>query len=134
MTVAENKRIALSFFDKLSEGNLEGALALLDDGVVWRVAGQPDQFPLAGKYDKGQFVEMLSRVGVAMPDGVRVTITGSVADEDRVAVEAEVHGVSAAGKVYDNRLVYVLDVREGKIHNGREYLDTMHANEVLVVH
>ena len=68
-----------------------------------------------------------------MPNGVRVEVATVTADEERVVVEAGVHGTNAVGKVYDNKLVYVLDVRDGKIVHGREYLDTIHAGDVLVV-
>ena len=54
-----------------------------------------------------------------MPDGFSFDITTVTADEDRVVVEVGVRATNVAGKVYDNRLVYVLDVRDGKIVHGR---------------
>jgi uncharacterized protein len=96
-------------------GNIEGALALMDDQAVYWVSGKPEQFPLAGNYDKQEFVQMLGRIGSAMPNGVEVNITSATAQEDRVTVEAEAHGISAAGKVYDNRLIYAFELRAGQI-------------------
>jgi hypothetical protein len=49
------------------------------------------------------------RIGAAMPNGVEVSITGSNVEDDRVVVEGDVHGVSAAGKAYDNRLIHALE-------------------------
>jgi ketosteroid isomerase-like protein len=50
----------------------------------------------------------------------------------RVAVEA----TSAAenvknGKSYRNQYHFLMELKNGKIHAVREYLDTMHANDVL---
>jgi ketosteroid isomerase-like protein len=42
------------------------------------------------------------------------------------------NGVSATGKAYHNQYHDLLEVRDGKIHAGREYLDTAHAQEVIV--
>ena len=36
-----------------------------------------------------------------------------------------------SGKTYQNRYHFLCEVRGGKIQAVREYLDTMHANEVL---
>ena len=57
--------------------------------------------------------------------------TPSTAEDDRVAVEAEVRGVSPAGKVYDNRNFFAVEVRDGRIKAVREYFDTIHTSEVL---
>jgi uncharacterized protein len=132
MSTAENKDVVLSFFDNLSAGKLDAALALMDDNVTWWVAGKPEQFALAGTYDKAQFAAMVGAIGAAMPTGVQVSITGVTAEDDRVAVEAEERGRSAAGKAYHNQFHYLFEVRDGRIHAVREYLDTMHADEVLV--
>jgi len=35
------------------------------------------------------------------------------------------------GKLYNNRYHFLIEIRDGKIQAVREYLDTMHANEVL---
>ncbi|WP_372665845.1 nuclear transport factor 2 family protein [Amycolatopsis kentuckyensis] len=132
MTTADNASLGRAFFDLLDRGDLEGALDLLAEDGVWTVQSGP-AFSLAGDYTKQQFPEMLAKVGAAMPDGVRVEIATVTADEYRVVVEAVVHGTNVVGKTYDNKLVYVLDVRDGKIVHGREYLDTIHARDVLVV-
>jgi uncharacterized protein len=49
-----------------------------------------------------------------------------------VAVEMDADGVSASGKEYHNHYRDLLEVRDGKIRAGREYLDTAHAQEIIV--
>jgi ketosteroid isomerase-like protein len=132
MTTAANKELVLSFFDRLSAGKLDGALDLMADTATWWVAGDPNQFALAGDYSKTQFAELLGVVGAALPHGAEVTVTGLLAKGDRVAVEAELHGVSAASRPYHHQFHYIFEVHDGRIQAGREYLDTIRAKEVLL--
>jgi hypothetical protein len=111
---------------------VDAALALMADTATWWVAGKPDKFALAGTKTKAQFAELLRGLGAAMPKGLRVTTTGLTAEGDRVAAEAESYGETATGKIYNNLYHFLFEVRDGKIQAVREYLDTMHAKEVLV--
>jgi hypothetical protein len=132
MSTEENKQVALSFFENLSNGDLDGALDLIDENVTWWLAGKPDQFEIAGTKNKAQFAEMLRTIETGMPNGIRLTITGVTAEGDRVAVEINANGVSATGKQYQNQYHDLLEIRGGKIVAGREYLDTAHAAEVII--
>jgi hypothetical protein len=132
MSTEENKQVALSFFENLSNGDLDGALDLIDENVTWWLAGKPDQFEIAGTKNKAQFAEMLRTIETGMPNGIRLTITGVTAEGDRVAVEMDANGVSATGKQYQNQYHDLLEIRGGKIVAGREYLDTAHAAEVII--
>jgi ketosteroid isomerase-like protein len=132
MSAEANKNVVLSFFEHTSAGKIDVALALMADTATWWVAGQPDKFVLAGTKTKTQFAELLQGIRTAMPKGLRVTPKGLTAEGDRVAVEAESYGETATGKIYNNLYHFLFEVRDGKIQAVREYLDTMHAKEVLV--
>ncbi len=129
MSIEENKRIVLGFFENLSSGNLDAALDAMADTATWWVAGN---FALSGTKTKKEFAELLKGLGSAMPEGLRITPKGITAEGDRVALEAESYGKHANGKIYQNQYHFLVEVRDGKIQAVREYLDTMHANEVLV--
>ena len=64
--------------------------------------------------------------------GLSFTIKGITAEGERVAVEAESHGRYASGKTYQNYYHFLLIIRDGKVRQLKEYMDTMHANEVLI--
>jgi uncharacterized protein len=132
MSVEANKQVVLSFFEHFSAGTVDAALALMADTATWWVAGHPEKFTLAGTKTKAQFAELVQGIGAAMPQGLRVTPTGITAEGERVAVEAESYGETASGKIYNNLYHFLVEVRDGKIQAVREYLDTMHAKEVLV--
>jgi ketosteroid isomerase-like protein len=129
---ADNTQVALTFFGNLSAGETDAALDLIADDVVWWLAGKPEEFALAGTKNKAQFAGMLARIEAGMPNGIRLTITGVTAEGNRVAVEMNADGESATGKAYHNQYHDLLEVRQGKIHAGREYLDTAHAQDVIV--
>lgn len=91
-TATDNAPLGRAFFDLLGRSDLDGALDRL-----------------GGDYAKQQFPEMPAGIGKAVPNGVRVDIATVTAGEHRVVIEAGVHATNAVGKVYDNKLVYVLD-------------------------
>jgi uncharacterized protein len=132
MSAEDNKKIVVSFFENFSTGKMEQALGMMADNATWSVMGKPDKFALAGTKTKAQFSELVKGIGAAMPKGLRVTPKGITAEGDRVAVEAESYGETANGKVYNNMYHFLVEVRGGKIQAVREYLDTIHAQDVLV--
>lgn len=132
MSAEANKNVVLSFFENFSAGKIDAALALMADTATWWVAGKPDKFVLAGTKTKTQFAEIVKGIGTAMPKGLRLTPKGLTAEGDRVAAEVESNGETATGKIYNNLYHILFEVRDGKIQAVREYLDTMHAKEVLV--
>ena len=132
MSAEDNKKIVVSFFENFSTGKMEQALGMMADNATWSVLGKPDKFALAGTKTKAQFSELVKGIGAAMPKGLRVTPKGITAEGDRVAVEAESYGETANGKVYNNMYHFLVEVRGGKIQAVREYLDTIHAQDVLV--
>lgn len=132
MSAETNKKVVLNFFENFSAGKANAALALMADSATWWIAGKPEQFVLAGTKTKAEFAELLNGIGAAMPKGLRVTPKGLTAEGDRVAAEAESYGEKATGKIYNNLYHFLFEVRDGKIQTVREYLDTMHAKEVLV--
>ncbi len=132
MGIEENKKIVLNFFANFSAGQLEAVFAAMADTATWWVAGKPDTFALAGTKTKTQLVELAKTLGAAMPTGLRITPKSLTDEGDRVAVEAESSGETVTGKTYSNLYHFLVEVRDGKIQAVRAYLDTMHAQEVLV--
>ncbi|WP_433281260.1 nuclear transport factor 2 family protein [Pseudonocardia xinjiangensis] len=128
----QNKALVLRFYEDLSEGKVESALDCLGDDLEYLIGGHPESFPLAGKHSKSELVNVLGAIGTAIPAGVHVDIFSAIAEGSRVIVEFTARGVSATGKNYDNRVAFSCQVRDGKIRTVREYLDTLHANEVLM--
>jgi ketosteroid isomerase-like protein len=131
VNASENKDLVLSFFTRLRAGKIDEALKLWDDEATWWVAGDPHHVAIGGTYTKANVLDLLRKVHAAMPSELALTITSVVADEHRVVIEANPHGTSPAGEIYDNRNVFVVDVSSGRIQAIREYYDTMHTSAVF---
>ncbi len=124
-----NKGVVLGFFENFSGGKFEDALGMMTDDATWWVAGK---FELSGTKTKAEFGALVKGIGAAMPNGLKITPKGVTAEGDRVAVEAESYGELANGKVYNNQYHFLIELSDGKIKAVREYLDTIHAKEILV--
>ena len=132
MNTENNKNIVLDFFSNLSSGKMDVALKYMDENVVWVISGKHEQFSMAGTFqNKQEFIKMFSKIGKSMPNGVRVNITNAIAEGNYVVIESEAYGISASGKIYDNKLCHVFELSNSKIKACNEYLDTIHANEIL---
>lgn len=128
MGTEENKTLIRQFMADFTAGNLPAAFGAMSDQATWWVAGN---FPLSGTYSKQKFGELVAGLIEVLPKGLRLTPIGMTAEGNRVAVEAESYGPHKNGKVYQNKYHFLFEIRDGKIQAVREYLDTMHTNEVF---
>jgi ketosteroid isomerase-like protein len=124
----ENKQIARDFFAALNRADSAAVAEMYaDDAVLWTAGSMP----FSGTFNKAQAVKLTQAVLSAFPEGLTLTITGLTAEDERVAIEAESHGRHVSGKRYNNHYHFLMIVRNGKVAAFKEYMDTMHANEVL---
>ena len=129
MSIEANKGLVLGLFENLSAGKIEAVLDAMTDTATWWVAGN---FELSGTKTKAEFGELLKGVTAAMPNGLKITPKVVIAEGDRVSVEATSYAELANGKVYNNQYHFMIEVSDGKVQAVREYLDTIHAKEILV--
>ncbi|HVN90334.1 MAG TPA: nuclear transport factor 2 family protein [Candidatus Binataceae bacterium] len=128
MSAEDNKKVVLGLLEAMSASNQSAVANALADNATWWVAGS---FPLSGTKTKAQFCELFGGVGAATEGGLKLTCKGITAEGDRVAVEAESYAKLKNGRVYNNQYHFLFTVRDGKIQAVKEYLDTIHANEIL---
>ncbi len=129
MSIEENKAFVKKFLDALSRGDwdfVEDAYA--EDVVIWT----PGSMPFSGTHTKAGVADVKGWLTGVFPDGLRFTIKAMTAEGERVAVEAESYGKHVNGKIYNNLYHFLMVIRNGKLSELKEYMDTMHANEVLV--
>ena len=99
-----------------------------EDFEVWTAGSMP----FSGSSGKVQALEGMKMIGGMFPDGLEFTILETTVEGERVAVEAVSDGVHVSGKRYHNQYHFLVIVRDGKVHRLKEYMDTQHAQEVLV--
>lgn len=118
-----NKDIAWSYYDLLNQHRTEEAIAVLhDDGSFWNVrtrASTPTR-------DQKEYIRSV------MGDvPMQFTLRNAVEEGDQVVLELSSHGVMDDGWVYANEYCFVISIRDGKIFDLREYLDTKHAQDMI---
>jgi uncharacterized protein len=132
MMTERNKQTAAALFERFSAGDITGVLALMTDDVTWRVPGKPELSPVAGSYGKERLRRLFSRMLAQLDNGLKMTVLGSVAEGDQVAIEVESSGDLRNGRQYRQQYHFLISFRDGKIAAVREYLDTHHAFDVWI--
>jgi len=127
LSTEQNKRIAAEYLDAVAIPDVDRAMALLHDDAACHIIGKPELFPMAGQLTKSALRKLISDSAGLFDGGMKITITGTTAEGDRVAVEAFSNGSFANGRKYNNTYHFLFVIRDGKIHVLKEYFDTQHA-------
>lgn len=125
----DNKMLARDFLAALSRADTDWVSErYADDFRLW-TAGS---LPFSGASDKPQALEGMPQILGLFPEGIEFTIHDMTAEGERVAIEATSRGTTFRGDVYAQEYHFLLRVRDGKILEFREYMDTELARKVLV--
>lgn len=127
--LAANKRLVEELFAALSRADSAAVDRMYGEDFTLWTSGT---LPFSGTFDKAQSMKNMGLVLGLFPQGLRFTVQAMTAEGDRVAVEAESDGVHVSGKRYHNRYHFLVVIREGKVRQLKEYMDTAHAHDVLL--
>src|SRR6202051_4830196 len=123
MSVEENVQIVKDFFAAIGSGDREGLLALVAEDIEWIIPGK--DWPLAGTHrGHAGVAEVLQKAS----DELETTYPEPpefVAQGDQVMVVGVATGkIKATNKTFEDHWVFDITVRNGKLTNIREYIDT----------
>jgi len=124
----ENKKIAIKFFEALSSGSETYLDFYTDDSVIWTAGDNA----IGGTRTKKEIVDFAQGILAAFPSGITFKITGITAENDRVAVEVSGEAIHASGEEYNNQYHFLLTIKNGKIIELKEYMDTQLAAKILL--
>lgn len=65
-----------------------------------------------------------------MTRSVSLEITGMIAEHDQVVLQWTTRARTRERRRYENECIAVFTLREGRIYDVREYMDTLYASEV----
>jgi ketosteroid isomerase-like protein len=123
MSTQENVQTVKDFFAALGRGDRQGLLALSAEDIEWIIPGE--NWPLAGTH-RGHAA--LASVLQKASDEVETTYPAPpefVAQGDRVLVVGVATGkIKATNKPFKDDWAFAITVRDGKLTNIREYIDT----------
>lgn len=126
----QNKVIAHEFYARISEGDIDGALALLSRDATWWLPGDPSTMPVAGLYTKDEITQLILQMTLNVRGRLISTVTGMVAEGDKVALEVETTGELHNGRSYHDQYHTLMRISDGEIREIREYHDTQHTYAV----
>jgi len=123
MSIRENVQTVKDFFAAMGNGDKSAMLALSADDIEWIIPGK--DWPLAGTYrGHAGLTDVLGKASAEMETTFPAP-PEYVAQGDSVVVIGFATGkIVATGKAWEDHWVFNITVRDGKITNIREYIDT----------
>jgi uncharacterized protein len=115
-----NKKLVTKLIENLTSGLLDKAFDAVADDATWWVAGTPEP------YTKQQYRDLCAHSQTIFKTGPVMTMKAITAEGDRVALEAESDADLVNGRHYHNYYHFLFVIREGRVAEAREYLDTKH--------
>ena len=122
MSIEKNIQTVKDFFTAIGRGDSEALLALIAEDIEWIIPGE--DWPLAGTH-RGHdgLVDLLETASRSIETSTEPR--EFVAQGDRVLVVGFATGkIKATSKTFRDDWVFAITVRNGKLTNIREYVDT----------
>ena len=122
MSTEKNVQTVKDFFAAIGGGDREGLLALVAEDIEWIIPGE--DWPLAGTHrGHAGLAGLLQKVSETVETSTEPR--EFVAQGDRVLVVGFATGrIKATNRTFEDHFVFAITVRNGKLANIREYIDT----------
>ena len=122
MSIEKNIQTVKDFFAAISRGNKEALLALVAEDIEWIIPGE--DWPLAGtRRGHAGLADLLETASKTMETSTE--LREFVAQGDRVLVVGFATGkIKATNKTFEDDWIFAIKVRDGRLTNIREYVDT----------
>ena len=124
MSTQENVQIVKDFFAAMGSYNEQDLLALAAEDIEWIIPGE--DWPLAGTHRGHAGLENLLQKANETVETSYPEPPEFIAQGDRVLVVGFATGrIKATNKTFEDHWVFAITVRNGKLTNVREYIDTL---------
>jgi ketosteroid isomerase-like protein len=122
MSIEKNIQTVKDFFAAIGRGDREAVLALIAEDIEWIIPGE--DWPLAGTHrGHGGVTDLLETASRSIETSTEPR--EFVAQGDRVLVVGFAKGkIKATSKTFEDDWIFAITVRNGKLTNIREYIDT----------
>ena len=122
MSTDKKVQTVKDFFAAIGRGDKEGLLALVAEDIEWIIPGE--DWPLAGTHrGHAGLADLLQTASKSIETSTEPR--EFVAQGDRVLVVGFAKGkIKATNKTFGDHFVFAITVRNGKLTNIREYIDT----------
>jgi ketosteroid isomerase-like protein len=122
MSIERNVQTVKDFFAAIGRGDREGLLALVAEDIEWIVPGE--DWPLAGTHrGHAGLTHLLKTASETIETSTEPR--EFIAQGDRVLVVGFAKGkIKATNKTFEDDWIFAITVRDGRLTNIREYVDT----------
>ena len=128
MGLEANKKLVLDWVEALSAGDADRTCSFYAPDLRYFVVGD---WPLGGDFGRDYMEQNCRDVFKVFPQGLKFSTERIVAEGDWVCLEMRSAGEHVSGRTYSNHYTYWFEIKDGKFTQLREWLDTLHGNDVL---
>ena len=123
MSAEKNIQPVKDFFAAIGRGDRETLLALVTEDIEWIIPGE--DWPLAGTHrGHAGLADLLQKASETLETSYPKDFE-FVAQGDRVLVVGFASGrIKATNRTFEDHWVFAITIRNGKVTNIREYVDT----------
>ena len=123
MSIEENVQTVKDFFAAMGSDDKQGLLALSAEDIDWIIPGE--DWPLAGTHRGHAGLADLLQTATEKLETSFPEPPEFVAQGDRVLLVGVATGrIKATNKTFEDHWVFAITIRNGKVTNIREYVDT----------
>ena len=127
----QNRQLALTVLADFCARRIDAATARMSEAFTWTLMRRCEGAVASNQYVRSDLADLAKISESTMPEGLTMTVTGSAADLDRVAIEAESNGRFIDGRIYSNVYHFLFEIQDGQVSAIREYMDTAYAAEMF---
>ncbi len=127
----DSKHVLRQYVAAVQAGDMEAIREMFAADATWTI--HAGRLPISGAWaGRDTIIEEFLAKAMAHyePGSVSLEITGMIAEGDQVALQWTSRARTREGRPYENGCIGVFTIREGRIQDVREYMDTLYASEV----
>ncbi|HEY3656363.1 MAG TPA: nuclear transport factor 2 family protein [Steroidobacteraceae bacterium] len=123
MSIEKNKRTIEKYFEAVNRGDKDAILEFLTDDFVFKGMGRHPDW-MRYQWGREAFADAPRDMSTKMKKPIGMNLRGMIAEDDRVAVQADSYAEMNNGKLYDNAYHFVFTFENDKIRSVLEYCCT----------
>ncbi len=130
MNTEQNKIVANSFYEYFTASDIAGVMNTMTDNATFWILGKAAPGRVTGQFSKSQIERVFTGMLARLKNGLKMEVKNCIAEGDQVALEVISFGELIDGRIYDQQYHALMRIENGKIASVREYLDTLHVEQV----
>lgn len=132
MSLKRNQKVAIvqEFLIALRESNTSVLKSIMTKDVVW-IIPQSSPPPFAGRHQGADKIIDMLKLSLFKPNSGGVEVGEMIIEGDRIVAEVTISGDTIKNRHYKNFYVFIITLRDNKVMEFKEHLDTAYANAVF---